>query len=133
MLKTTKIINWVCLSLGVIGIAGLFSYNPSVVGFANFFLLLPYGLALIAFRHDTRKVGVWVALALNLLYGALFAALIVLGITGKIGSPLLAITVGFLYGAGPCGLNVWLLIQKLRGATANPPLNRTRADGARAG
>ena len=147
MVKAIKIINWVCLSLGVIGIVGLYRYqnlyryNPSIVGFTHFFLLLPYGLALIAFREDTRKAGLWAALAVNLIYGTFFAVLIVVvivfGPTGSIGSPILAVAAvaaaGFLYGTAPCGLNVWVLIQDLRRASANLPLNRTRADDARAG
>lgn len=116
MVKKVKIINWICFSFGVVGIIGLYRYNPHSVGIGNFLLLLPYGTALIALREDTRKAGLWMALVLNLIYGSLFLVLIILGVLGKTGSPMLAIAIGFLYGAGPCGLNAWVFIQKIRRA-----------------
>lgn len=120
MLKAIKVINWACLLLGVVATAALFRSKPQLVSFANFGLFLPFALALVALRVDSKKVARWFALILNTFYFLL--GLVVIFFLSRAYTSLFA-GLAIVALVASYGANIGWFVLSIFRRPANPSLN----------
>jgi hypothetical protein len=114
--RMAKVGTWVLLVFFAFAVVGIVVSRPgaTVLGAAN---LVPFGLALIAFRPDSRPVAAWAALLVNsawfLLYVGVGAVVLLEGVSQPILVSILCAAVAL-----PCLANSSVLWGRVRSTNA---------------
>jgi hypothetical protein len=93
------------------------------IGAAN---LVPFGLALIAARANSRRGAAWGALAFNALWALLYFAVVIAAALRLAGLPRVAVFAAVIVGL-PCALNMAFFWRQLREPA--PPSHAVETDG----
>jgi hypothetical protein len=113
MEKLARILDWIAIALfAIVNLLMMFP-NPSAASALPLLNLLPFGLALIALRADSRRCGAWLALGVNISWAVVLVGVAASAVLGYTGSPL-GVIAFCLVVAAPCALNVKVLIRRLR-------------------
>ncbi len=101
MLIAAKVLDWLAVALWIVGRA------PTVVPWEM--AVLPYAMALIAFRKDATSTEKWTALAANAIAVAYYTWVLLDDVVSDDPSPLWAISVFVAYNIVPCTINTMVL------------------------
>jgi len=105
-------LNLIALAFFVVAVLIMIFSNQasSVLPFLN---LLPFALALIALRPESKRWGAWFALAVNVLYSTALVGVATFALAGDTLAPMLVMTFCLAL-AVPCALNAKVLLGRLR-------------------
>ena len=97
MIRSAKILCWLCVSILLIGIGALYRFNPSLVGGLNFIPLLPFALTLIAFYSNPNRLLILVAIVVNAFVVLLGIVLFGVGLFGQFAVPWVGMALGLMF------------------------------------